>query len=90
MKKPKIFSTIAYILLLALAFSWIMGLFNGNTKSVTYSQVEELLRKEQVESFVVRNDRDLYLVCRREQAERSPVKDFVEFLGRFYANGAKD
>ena len=35
------------------------------------------------------NDRDLYLVCRREQAERSPVKDFVEFLGRFYANGPK-
>ena len=35
------------------------------------------------------NDRDLYLVCRREQMERSPVKDFVEFLGRFYANGPK-
>ena len=35
------------------------------------------------------NDRDLYLVCRREQMERSPMKDFVEFLGRFYANGPK-
>lgn len=36
------------------------------------------------------NDRDLYLVCRREQAERSPVKDFVEFLTRFYANGPRN
>ena len=36
------------------------------------------------------NDRDLYLVCRREQVDRSPVKDFVEFLGRFYANGPKN
>ena len=36
------------------------------------------------------NDRDLYMVCRKEQVERSPVKDFVEFLNRFYANGPKN
>lgn len=51
------------------------------------------LREKRILAFPLpeyANDRDLYLVCRREQAERSPVKDFVEFLGRFYANGAKD
>ena len=51
------------------------------------------LREKRLLSFELpesANDRDLYLVCRREQAERSPVKDFVEFLTRFYANGPKN
>lgn len=33
------------------------------------------------------NDRDLFLVCRREQLCRSPVKDFVEFINKYYSNG---
>ena len=51
------------------------------------------LREKRILSFELpdsANDRDLYLVCRREQAERSPVREFVEFLARFYANGPKD
>ena len=51
------------------------------------------LREKRLLSFELpesANDRDLYMVCRREQAERSPVKDFVEFLSRFYANGPRN
>ena len=51
------------------------------------------LREKRILSFELpdsANDRDLYLVCRREQAERSPVREFVEFLARFYTNGPKD
>ena len=51
------------------------------------------LREKRILSFELpecANDRDLYLVCRREQAERSPVREFVEFLTRFYSNGPKD
>ena len=51
------------------------------------------LREKRLLSFELpdnANERDLYLVCRREQAERSPVKDFVEFLNRFYANGPRN
>ena len=50
------------------------------------------LREKRILAFPLpeyANTRDLYMVCRREQAERSPVKDFVEFLSRFYTNGAK-
>ena len=51
------------------------------------------LREKRLLSFELpdnANERDLYLVCRKEQVERSPVKDFVEFLNRFYANGPRN
>ena len=51
------------------------------------------LREKRILAFPLpeyANDRDLYLVCRREQADRSPVKEFVDFLGRFYANGSSN
>ena len=51
------------------------------------------LREKRLLSFELpesANDRDLYMVCRKEQVERSPVKDFVEFLTRFYANGPRN
>ena len=50
------------------------------------------LREKRILSFPLpeyANTRDLYMVCRREQADRSPVKDFVEFLTRFYTNGTR-
>ena len=52
MKTRKPLVIIIYIAVLALAFSWILGLFSfGN--ELTDSQIEKLLRDGQVKSFVV-------------------------------------
>ena len=52
MKKRKPLVIIIYIVILALAFSWILGLFDLND-GLTDSQIEKLLRDGQVKSFVV-------------------------------------
>ena len=55
MKKRRIITLIIYIAVLVLAFSWMLGLFGGNGDRLTYSQVVELFRQEQVKSFTVRD-----------------------------------
>ena len=52
MKKRKPLVIIIYIAILALALSWIMGLFDWND-GLTDSQIETLLHNGQVKSFVV-------------------------------------
>ena len=54
MKKRKPLVIIIYIAVLALALSWILGLFDIND-GLTYSQIEKLIRDGQVKSFVVDN-----------------------------------
>ena len=53
MKKRSIFTIILYVAILGLAFSWLLGLFGDGTDGLSYSQVVDLFRKEQVKSFVV-------------------------------------
>ena len=55
MKKRRIITLIIYIAVLVLAFSWMLGLFGGNGDRLTYSQVVELFRQEQVSSFIVKD-----------------------------------
>ena len=52
MKKKSPLVIIIYIAILALAFSWILGLFNFND-GLTDSQITQLLRSGQVKRFVV-------------------------------------
>ena len=52
MKKRKPFVIIIYIAILALALSWLLGLFDM-TDGLTDSEIEKLLRDGQVKSFVV-------------------------------------
>ena len=52
MKNRKPFVIILYLVVLALAFSWVLGLFSGRG-GLTESQVVRLFRDEQVKSFVV-------------------------------------
>ncbi len=61
MKNRKIITTVIYIVVLVLAFSWMLGLFGGNRNSLSYSQVVTMFRQEQVRSFVV-EENTLYLV----------------------------
>ena len=53
MKKRRIISLVFYAGVLVLIFSLMLGLFGFNGDDLTYSQIVELFRKEQVESFTV-------------------------------------
>ncbi|MBQ3252774.1 MAG: ATP-dependent zinc metalloprotease FtsH [Oscillospiraceae bacterium] len=53
MNKRKTIAPIIYIVILALVFSWALGLFGDGTDGLTYSEVVSLFRQEQVESFTV-------------------------------------
>ena len=59
MKNRRIIPIILYVLVLVLAFSWMLGLFNGKTP-LPYSSLVSLFRQEQVKSFVVK-DQTIYL-----------------------------
>ena len=53
MKKPRILSILFYVAILALIFSLVLGVFGSKKDDLTYSQILELFKKEQVKSFVV-------------------------------------
>ena len=63
MKKPRIVSLIIYVVILAVAFSWMLGVFGDKGSSLPYSQVVSLFKEEKVRSFVVKDD-TIYLVLR--------------------------
>ena len=56
MKNRKTFTVILYVAILALAFSWLLGLFGSRNDDVSYSQIVNLFRQEQVKSFVVEGE----------------------------------
>ena len=56
MKNRKIITTIIYVAILVLAFSWMLGLFGGRRDNVSYSLIVNLFQQEQVKSFVVEGD----------------------------------
>ena len=56
MKNRKTITLILYLVILAVAFSWMFGLFGGNADQIAYSQVMTLFRQNQVKSFVVQGD----------------------------------
>ncbi len=60
MKKRSIFSVVIYLVILAAVFSMLLGLFDQGVSDLTYSQVVQLFQKEQVRSFIVR-DQVIYL-----------------------------
>ena len=53
MKKRNLLSTAIYLFVLFLVFSWANGLFGRSLDNLSYSQILELFRNEQVKQFVV-------------------------------------
>ena len=53
MKKRNIITIVIYLAILFLLFSWITGLFGGQTDNLAYSQILQLFYDEQVKSFIV-------------------------------------
>ena len=72
MKSGKKVSIIVYIIILALGFSLILNIFGNGTDALTYSQVVELFQNEQVQKFVVKEDK-IYLELSK------PYLDKTEF-----------
>ncbi|MDY4490232.1 MAG: ATP-dependent zinc metalloprotease FtsH [Candidatus Faecousia sp.] len=55
MKNRRIIPIIIYAAVLVLVFSWATGLFSQKGAALSYSQVVDLFRAEQVKSFVVKD-----------------------------------
>ena len=55
MKNRRIIPIIIYAAVLVLVFSWTTGLFSQKGAALSYSQVVDLFRAEQVKSFVVKD-----------------------------------
>ena len=53
MKKRSIITLVLYLAILALLFSWVIGVFGDVTDDLTYSQILELFEEEQVKAFTV-------------------------------------
>jgi len=78
LKKSRVFTIIIYIAVLVLAFSWMLGLFNGNGEDLTYSQVVKLFTNEQVKSFVVKDNTivlTLHTAYKGKTALTAPMAD---------------
>ena len=60
MKKLRLTSVIFYVVILALLFSWIFGLFGGGTDNIARSQMVSMIQKGEVKSFVIQDD-NIYL-----------------------------
>ena len=56
MKKRSAISVIIYLAVLALAFSWVLGLFGSESGDLSYAQMTELFRQEQVKNFYIQDD----------------------------------
>ena len=59
MKKRSAFSVILYVLILALAFGWILGLFDSGSGDLSYSAMVELFEQENVRQFTAYSDQIL-------------------------------
>ena len=56
MKNRKFFPLIIYLVILAVAFTWISSVFSPDRNAIPYSQVVSMFEKEQVKSFLVQGD----------------------------------
>ena len=82
MKNRKVFTLVIYLAVLALAFSWMTGVFGGRDDGLTYSQVVDLFRQEQVRSFTVQEDYiylDLYKPYQGETTVVASMADAESF-----------
>ena len=57
MKKRSFLGAIIYVVILASLLSWMLGLFGDGTNGLTYSEVVDLFRNEQVRSFEVHENK---------------------------------
>ena len=82
MKNRRFVSLILYVIMLLSVFSWAGGFLESSLNPVTYSQVVELFRNEQVKSFVVNEDTismELHTPFEGETTLEAPLADAAAF-----------
>ena len=72
MKKRKVISLLVYVAILVIAFSLMLGISGGSGSDLSYSQIIDMFRKEQVRSFVV-EDNTIYLVLHTEHKGKTSL-----------------
>ena len=82
MKKRRILPVLLYVVALVLLLSWIGGAFGGGTDGLSYSEVVELFRNEQVKSFVVQ-DQSIYLELHEPYNGKNELKCDLADAGSF-------
>ena len=56
MKKRNAFTILIYILILVVAFSWLMGIFGTGSGDISYSEMVELFEEGKVSAFTAYED----------------------------------
>ena len=59
---------------------------------ISMRAARNFLREKRILAFELTDktdSRDLYVTCRRDQMDRSTVRDFMDFITKYYANGPK-
>jgi len=57
LKNRRAIPLIIYLIILAVAFTWMSGMFSSDRNAIPYSQVVSMFEKEQVRSFLIQGDR---------------------------------
>lgn len=82
MKNRRLISILLYVVILALAFSWMLGIFGNSGSDLTYSQILEQFELENVRSFVVQ-DNYIYLELYAPYKGELSVSASLSDVGRF-------
>ena len=96
MKKRRVFPKIAYVLILGIALSLIVGLFGPGDDKLPYSEVAQLFYDEQVRSFLVEGKTiklELYSAYEGKLTVNTTLSDpdgFRDELGQLFQQQAKD
>ena len=82
MKSSKKIPILVYIIILVLGFSLLLNIIVDGTDELTYSQVVELFQNEQVQKFIVKDDK-IYLELNKPYLEETeftaPLADADRF-----------
>jgi len=82
LKNRRLISILLYVVILALAFSWMLGIFGNSGNDLTYSQILEQFETENVRSFVVQ-DNYIYLELHAPYKGETSVSASLSDVGRF-------
>ena len=82
MKKRSFLPLIIYVVILVLAFSWFMGLFDGAGDELTYSQIKSLFEEKQVKSFVIQ-DHTIYLTLHKPYNDEAVLTAAIAYPEQF-------
>ena len=78
MKNRRIISLVLYVAILAVAFSWMLGIFDPGDSGLVYSEIVEQFQQENVRGFVVDGDKIYLELHQPYQGETSLVASLAD------------